>query len=557
MKKLVGFFITLVLCFFAIRPLFGTGYFPMHDDTQVARVVVMGKALREGQFPVRWVSDLGYGYGYPIYNFYGPLPYYFGGGLYGLGVDSMIATKTMFAVGALLAAVFFYLFASSIFDPIVGTVGSLLFMYAPYHAVQIYVRGAVGEYWAIAFVPLLLWGLFETFKEKKRYFGIVAGGLGLAGIILSHTILGFVTVGSTIVGLLIYAFIQIWKKSKNVVSIGNLFLIFLLGLGLSAFFWLPAFVEMHATSVSAMIQHEPAGFFDNFVCLGQLWDSPWGFGGSAPGCVDGLSFKLGKAQLLLALVGIIGWFVCRKKKPVLEAGFLGLGAMIFILSAFAVVDISKPIWQLVPFVTFIQYPWRLLAFTALGMGMCGGFILTILRKPTGKIIGAFFIVGICLYMNAKLFVPQYQYSRPSSAFETPQDLRYRVSKISDEYLPPDIVKPQNPNDYVKTPVIGNTTLAVTITTLKDTLFVVNLESKLKQWVIIQQAYFPGWVYFINGTKITPTIVHGLPHVLVLEGQSTLVARLTNTPIRLAGNIISLISVLFIGGIIIYGKKTIA
>ena len=34
--------------------------FPIHDDTQVARVYEMGKALSDSMFPVRWVEDLGF-----------------------------------------------------------------------------------------------------------------------------------------------------------------------------------------------------------------------------------------------------------------------------------------------------------------------------------------------------------------------------------------------------------------------------------------------------------------------------------------------------------------
>ncbi|KKR71564.1 MAG: hypothetical protein UU15_C0048G0007, partial [Candidatus Levybacteria bacterium GW2011_GWC2_40_7] len=108
MKKVIGLIFVIILSFWSVKSLIERGYFPMHDDTQVARVVVMGKALRNGQFPVRWVSDLGYGYGYPLYNFYGPLPYYFGGSLYALGVDSVMATKWMFGIGTVLAAVTMY-----------------------------------------------------------------------------------------------------------------------------------------------------------------------------------------------------------------------------------------------------------------------------------------------------------------------------------------------------------------------------------------------------------------------------------------------------------------
>jgi len=115
-------FLLLILSVPAISSLFSPGYFPMHDDTQVARVVTMGRALRNGEFPVRWVSDLGYGYGYPIFNFYGPLPYYIGGSLYALGINGLIATKTMMIFGLILAAVSMYAFGAKV----VGRWGGVL-----------------------------------------------------------------------------------------------------------------------------------------------------------------------------------------------------------------------------------------------------------------------------------------------------------------------------------------------------------------------------------------------------------------------------------------------
>src|SRR5258708_28033380 len=105
MKKLFlflrywGFLFVLTFSFWTVLPLFHAGFFPMHDDTQVARVFEMGQALKDGMFPVRWVSDLGYGYGYPVFNFYAPLAYYFGGILVLFGLNALIATKVMFVVG--------------------------------------------------------------------------------------------------------------------------------------------------------------------------------------------------------------------------------------------------------------------------------------------------------------------------------------------------------------------------------------------------------------------------------------------------------------------------
>jgi hypothetical protein len=558
MRKWLGLAISIILSIWMLIPLFGSGYFPMHDDTQVARVVVMGRALREGQFPVRWVSDLGYGYGYPIFNFYSPLPYYVGGSLYALGVDSVVATKIMFGAGIILASVFSYLLLVSVFGVLAGLVGSTLFVYTPYHAIQIYVRGSVGEYWAIAFVPLFLWGLLTIYRHGLHARGFIGGSLGFAGVLLSHTILGFVTCMYTIVGLLMYAIISQVRKFKYVHSLRDLIIPVIAGLGLSAFFWLPAIVEVHYTGVSAMITSASTGFFDHFVCPWQLWNSPWGFGGSAIGCAnDGMSLKLGKYQLILFLLGSGYWYIAGRKKY--NKGITGLmiiSIVCFFVSVFGMLDVSALFWRLVPYVTYIQYPWRLLSFTALAMGVGGCYVLFLPKTKIQRYILAIVLVVSCVVINAKLFRPQYIYPRDSKAFESNDDIRYRVSKISDEYLPPGIIVPTDPKEVVF-PLVENTDI-LTVKTIKytDTVNQIHFDSSEKQRIIIRKAYFPGWKYWLDGKEVTPQIQSGLPSIEIPEGQFNLEMRFTNTPVRLWANWISLIFLCIVTGTLLYDKKNI-
>lgn len=112
-------------------------------------------ALRGGQFPVRWVPDLGYGYGYPIFNFYNPLPYYFGAGFMFTGFNVLTATKLMYVFPVFLSGITMFIFSKIFLSDIASLLAGIIYVYAPYHAVQIYVRGAVGEYWAYAVLPLV------------------------------------------------------------------------------------------------------------------------------------------------------------------------------------------------------------------------------------------------------------------------------------------------------------------------------------------------------------------------------------------------------------------
>lgn len=514
MKRYVLVFILFFLSLLAVWPILEPGIFSMHDDTQVSRVIEMGRALREGQFPVRWVADLGYGYGYPIFNFYGPLPYYFGGILYAFGMPALIATKIMFGVGAILPALLLY-WAVSGFGWQAAFVSSLLYLYAPYHAVQLYVRGSVGEYWILIFWPLILGAIVRK--------NMLLAGVATAGAILSHTTMGYVTV---IALVLIFAFRPL-----------------ALGLGLSAFFWLPAFFEMGYTSVSGQVS-ATANYADHFVCLSQLWSSQWGFGGSAPGCIDGMSFMIGKVHIVLALVSVL--FISKTKMT-------WVGLVMIVFGVFFALFPSVIFWKILPGFSYLQYPWRFLSVASLGFALVGGNGVNLTRKSFGRTIVAILLAGLIVLMNAKWFRPQYRVLHTDAFYESALDLRWRASKISDEYLPPSIARPQSEKNLVSATIAdgnGIRIVPVSVTAI-DERYVV--ESAISMPLILQKAHFPGWRYTINGKEIYPEFQNGNPVVSINAGQSIIHMRFTDTPIRTIGNLISLVSILTVGGIL-YAKQ---
>ncbi len=67
---LLGLLLTLSL----LWPLMAGPYFTHHDDVQVIRLYEMDKCFKDHQIPCRWVPDLGGLYGYPIFNYYAPMP---------------------------------------------------------------------------------------------------------------------------------------------------------------------------------------------------------------------------------------------------------------------------------------------------------------------------------------------------------------------------------------------------------------------------------------------------------------------------------------------------
>lgn len=559
-----AFFLCLVilLSFWIVKPLFQPGFFPMHDDTQPARVYEMAKALSYGQFPVRWVGDLGYGFGYPLFNFYSPLPYYIGAAFNLIGFDALAATKIMFLLGIILAGVTMFFFLDSLVGEIGALVGSLLYMYAPYHAVDIYVRGAVGEFYALAFLPLIFLGTYQVIAAKlspnthdkklpslvkniksdnESKKGILLGALGFAGVLLSHNILGMITAIIFIVSILVYL------KSARFYF---LLLIFILGLGIVSFFVLPAFLEKNFTRVNELTTGS-SNFTNHFVYFDQLWSSPWGYAGSSPGRADGMSFMIGKIHILLGLLSIPVVFFFHKRKRINNFQFTIYISMliVFLISVFLMLEQSKFIWNLLPGFAYIQYPWRFLVYTVFSLSIMIAMMFTIFSKSK-QIILAIFLITATILFNSKYFVPKEYLSLQGEDYTSGLNLRFKVSKISDEYLPSDFLSPKSAQEISWKALRDSTNLKVLEsgdTPIKKIYKVYLVNPALTQTNI---TYFPGWQAKIDSVYTNISSNNGRIQLFLPAGQHNLEFIFKDTPVRLLANTISILALFLVVYIIL-------
>ncbi len=450
LNKLFPLLIVIFLSLFAVLPLFNSGFFPMHDDTQVARIFEMAKSLSMGSFPVRWVPDLGYGFGYPIFNYYAPLAYYTGAFFVLLGINALMATKITMGLAMILPGIFMYFLVKELFGKPAAVVSALFYTFAPYHALDLYVRGDLSEIFGYIFIPLIFYGLIKSYKKRNiYYFSITA--LGFAAVIISHNLTALMVAPYLFVLVLILSFV--FTKKERFKTAGYLFGSLFLGIALAAFYWIPAIAELKNTNVMSILGGG-SNYADNFVCLNQLWSSPWGFGGSAKGCIDGLSFMIGKLHIIVSFAaGFIGvMFVSFKKyikfqRITIAVLLLFLG---FLFSCLLTLGASKSIWDIFSPMAFFQFPWRfLLMATFFASLLAGAFVYLTSFIPFKKIfphfvieLAAILIIGV-LYLNVKYFVPQKIVNVDLSYYTSEYALKWRISKISDEYLPKDTKKPQN------------------------------------------------------------------------------------------------------------------
>jgi hypothetical protein len=550
--------LSVFLSYWAIKSLFVSGFFPVHDDTQPSRIFVMAKAISDGQFPVRLVSGLGYGYGYPIFNFYAPLPYYIGALFYLLGYGAIISAKMMYGIGILLSAVSMFLLGQRLKGNIAGITASVLYVYAPYHAVNIYIRGAVGEYYAYALLPLLILGvILLNNKENNTDFkkGLIFTPLVICGILLSHNIIGFITLLFMLISILIIMFYQ-YFSGKQIRKLFILASCILLGIGLSAFFILPAITEKNYTNVEKLTQGG-SNYSQNFVYIDQLWDSSWGFAGSTAGRSDGMSFKIGKINIFTAFIAfmMILYFFYRKKtgKPVVKTVndekeinrtviiWIYFGCIaVLLVSIFFMLEVSSIFWRIIPLMSYIQYPWRFLNFAALSLSVLSTGLFYF---PNRKIINilAFFLVFSVIFINGKYFLPKEFVSIKDNDYTAGDNLLYKISKISDEYLPLDFITPVSVEMVARTAITETAAVKVLSKTEKTTLKEFDLSVSSNHLLITNVAFFPGWQVFIDGKRQNIISRDGKIAAYLSYGNHSLILIFNNTLIRIMANAISIFS----------------
>ena len=133
----------------------------------LSRIEGIAQGLREGQFPVRVYSIAKDGYGYAPSLFYGELLLYFPAVLRLLGMSVQGAYHTyLLALQLLTAGIAFFSLRQIFRHNKTALVGSVLYMLSTYHLYKIYWLSAVGEYTAMAFLPLIPAALYELYGER-------------------------------------------------------------------------------------------------------------------------------------------------------------------------------------------------------------------------------------------------------------------------------------------------------------------------------------------------------------------------------------------------------
>jgi len=501
--------------------LFRPGYPSMQDDIQVFRLEQFDQCLSDRQIPCRYISNGGFGYGYPLYNFYSPLPYAVAETFHLIGFSFVNSIKISFIIPAFLRTFGMYFFAASFFGSSGGFLAALLYSLAPYQAINTFVRGAIGETWALALLPFIFWSL----SQKRGKLSVLL----LSSLLLSHNL------------TLIYAlpllalFTLITKNFKYFLRT------ILWSILLCAFFLFPAFFEKNLTTVNTMTE----GYFSyiiHFATLKELFISRyWGYSGSMWGPLDGLSFQIGLTQYAVPVSVFILTLLKRNTKHRFLIMFFSLIALI---SLFLTHSKSTFIWQLFPFMAYFQFPWRFLGLSIFCLSFVSGglvaFIKSNLKIPV--VIGLIFTT---IALNYPYFREDLWYSNltDSDKLGGSELVRQSAAGLKDywpkysqnfpeSFAPPAPIVLEGEVDFIK--YYKNSHHATAY-------FSVSSDQALFNLPIV---YFPNWELKIDNQKTDYQIDKnlGLIQISASQGQHSLSLDFKNTPLRTFSNILSLLAI---------------
>ena len=537
------FILIFTLSGLIVWPLFIRGYFSHQDNLQVIRIFEMRKCFIDLQLPCRWVPDMGYGNGYPLFNFYGPLAYYLGGlASYALGFIG--AAKFIFFLPLVFGPIGMYFLAKELFGKIPGVTAGVLYLFAPYRALDSYVRGAVGESFAIAIIPFVFYCFLKLIKERNRKYFVLTTLITFT-FFVSHNIMILIFSPLIIIWIIFWLYKEKWKGLKiTLISFG-------LAFGLSAFFILPAFFEKGLVQTEALTRAE-LDFRAQFVKVSQLFiDRSWNYAGSQPLSSNTLSYQIGWPYWWLVVLSLIFVIVSKKKKNYILYGML---LSIFLLGVFMTHNKSAPIWEFFKILAYVQFPWRFLSIVIFSASLIGGYLVFLLKGKWVPIT-ALAIIGLTVILNWQFFRPEhFYYNLTDSELLSGQSFIDQQAGALLDYLPKTALEPRE--------LAPNSPFFV-----QGTGIIKNYVNNSNHWefdtditkdssIVVPVFDFPNWTIVIN-EKVVPhshNNVLGRIEINLPKGSYRVKGEFRNTPIRTFANSLSLVS--FVGIILlsIYGKN---
>lgn len=341
---LVLLVVALIMCI----PMLKSNLDVYYDDgiQHIARAFGTFEAMKKGISLGDIIPNFSNNFGYSWNLFYGAFTT-IGIIIFKMLTGSYIVGYKIFAFVCLfLSGIFMYKFAKDVSDNMnVGVLAGALYMMAPYHLTDLYVRNAIAEFASFMFIPLVFLGLYNIVKKEGKSWYL---SLGAIGLIFTHNISTLYTAIFGVIYLLVNIKALKDKEVWKYLGINALFIVFI-----TLCFTLPMLETRFATDYrvyedEAMATEE--SILEQRLSIKKIFVTADG---------DRFAFELGPYMIIMLA---FSFMTIRIMKPEFRKDYL-----FFLIMGLVTLLMSTKLfpWKYMPrFLYIIQFPWRCMEFAS-------------------------------------------------------------------------------------------------------------------------------------------------------------------------------------------------
>lgn len=509
--------------------------------THLANIAQVHAGLSDGEFPVRWGGEFAR-YGWPAPQFAQQTTSYLGALLTFVTNDIILSYNLVVFIGAFVSSLLMYIFLRFHVHQIPALIGAIVFHFAPYRIMNVYIRGALPEFFVSIFIISILIALYLVLKKDdvKGYYLLI---ISVAMLLLTHLFM-FIVASFIFIA---YGLYLIYGNRKNLpfkiialsMSIG-------IGIGLTSYYILPLFMEIKYLYYGGAGGHFVEG---HFLTWKNYLTENWYYFFQGDIDVRGNVLQPGIIEAVILIVSMLYLtyeYIQKKSINILLLVVTIVGVIyVFFTTSLSTIFYQTPLGS-------IQHPWRMLTGFIIIPPIALSFMIDKIPRKFMSISVIFIIIVMGVLRFPQLYGKNYLLENQQTYYQTYDNLHGTImntiwmGEVRDYPYKDTKVEIFEGDGKISDLSVSNSSRSFTINSITNT--------KIADYTF----YFPGWRTYIDGVETQIQFqdpkYRGVITYEVPSGQHHITSVFTNTKPRILGNVLSMISILAFGAFaLIYTK----
>ena len=361
-----------------------------HDmSIHLTRIEGLKAGLLSGQFPVRMDPEIANGKGYPFSLMYSDLLLYPAAILRIIGFSlQQVYQLYVLAVTLATALVTRYCLKKIFASEGIALTGTALYVLSAYRLTNVFIRAAVGEYSAMIFLPVVVYGFWRIYTQSKQSSRLawLPLAVGFSGLLQTHLLTTEMAVIFAVIFCLVMA-----KRTFRKPVLPALLRAAGAALVWNLWFLVPMLQYMISEACRISGKYDASTLRDSAAFLGQIFLMFGQGGGYSESLTMGLSAEMPLTVGTVLGFGVLLFVLCladpalRRAEPGatrLGGWTLGFGALAIWMAStlFPWYTIYLNVEWLSKLLGKLQFAWRFLGLATILLAVCACCALAVLRR---------------------------------------------------------------------------------------------------------------------------------------------------------------------------------